>query len=189
MYTSPNCLYSRNPLTCSYLCLNACLESSTHTEFYKYSLNCCIFFITNFSKPNDLISIIVIIIIIITLVIFWILVVTTFATSLILSLAFVHSAKEMHVILLHYVLRWPMELFDITPLGRVLNRFSKDVDVVDNVLPQVIKSWIFMLFSVIIHNWQYSFTHTFYQPQNCTRLIYYRIRRQFLFYPWYHIDI
>lgn len=80
---------------------------------------------------------------------FWFLVITNFATSLILSLAFVHSAKEMHEILLHYVLRWPMELFDVTPLGRVLNRFAKDVEIVDNFLPQVIKSWIFMFFAVI----------------------------------------
>lgn len=54
----------------------------------------------------------------------------------------------MHNILLKYVLRWPMELFDTTPLGRILNRFSKDVDTVDNVLPQVIKSWMFMFFGV-----------------------------------------
>lgn len=54
----------------------------------------------------------------------------------------------MHEILLHFVLRWPMELFDITPLGRILNRFSKDVDVVDNILPQVIRSWMMMFFGV-----------------------------------------
>lgn len=56
----------------------------------------------------------------------------------------------MHLILLSYVFRWPMELFDTTPTGRVMNRFSKDVDVVDNVLPQVLRSWIFMFFGVMI---------------------------------------
>lgn len=50
--------------------------------------------------------------------------------------------------LLTNVLRWPMESFDTTPLGRVLNRFSKDIDTVDNVLPQVIKSWLMMFFAV-----------------------------------------
>lgn len=54
----------------------------------------------------------------------------------------------MQDILLTNVLRWPMELFDTTPVGRVLNRFSKDVDTVDNVLPQVIRSWIMMFFAV-----------------------------------------
>lgn len=55
----------------------------------------------------------------------------------------------MHQNLLYFVLRWPMELFDTTPLGRVLNRFSKDVDVVDNTLPQTFRSWISQFFGVI----------------------------------------
>lgn len=50
--------------------------------------------------------------------------------------------------LLSNVLRWPMELFDTTPVGRILNRFSKDVDTVDNVLPHVIRSWLMMFFAV-----------------------------------------
>lgn len=74
--------------------------------------------------------------------------ISVFATSLIIALGFIYSAKEMHDILLKYVLRWPMYLFDTTPLGRVLNRFSKDVDVVDNTLPIVIRSWMFMFFGV-----------------------------------------
>lgn len=65
-----------------------------------------------------------------------------------LSIGFLNSAKAMQYSLLKNVLHWPMELFDTTPLGRVLNRFSKDVDTVDNVLPQVIKSWIMMFFAV-----------------------------------------
>lgn len=72
------------------------------------------------------------------------------AASLILALGCLYAAKEMHLILLSFVFRWPMELFDTTPTGRVMNRFSKDVDVVDNVLPQVLRSWIFMFFGVMI---------------------------------------
>jgi len=30
-----------------------------------------------------------------------------------------------------------MELFDTTPLGRILSRYSKDVDTVDSVLPAI----------------------------------------------------
>lgn len=62
----------------------------------------------------------------------------------------VHAALEMHVSMLKNVFRWKMGRFDTTPLGRILNRFSKDVDVVDNTLPQVLRSWIMMFFGVIL---------------------------------------
>lgn len=55
----------------------------------------------------------------------------------------------MHLAMLTNVFHWKMGRFDTTPLGRILNRFSKDVDVVDNILPQVIRSWIMMFFGVI----------------------------------------
>lgn len=42
-----------------------------------------------------------------------------------------------------------MELFDITPLGRLLNRFSRDIDTADNVLPVTIRSALSQLFAVI----------------------------------------
>lgn len=71
-----------------------------------------------------------------------------FALSIILSLGFIYSARTMQEHLLSNVLRWPMQEFDTTPLGRILNRFSKDVDTIDNILPQVIKSWIMMFFAV-----------------------------------------
>lgn len=58
------------------------------------------------------------------------------------------SAREMHRILIVNVLRWPMEIFDTTPLGRILNRFSKDVDAVDNALPAIFRFGLSMFFSV-----------------------------------------
>uniref|UniRef100_A0A182PLM5 Multidrug resistance-associated protein 1 n=1 Tax=Anopheles epiroticus TaxID=199890 RepID=A0A182PLM5_9DIPT len=67
-----------------------------------------------------------------------------FACSLSFALGALAAAREMHVLLLRYVLHWPMEMFDTTPLGRVLNRFSKDVDVLDNTLPQVLRSCLMM---------------------------------------------
>ncbi|KPA84124.1 putative mitochondrial ATP-binding cassette protein subfamily C, member 1, putative (ABCC1) [Leptomonas pyrrhocoris] len=60
----------------------------------------------------------------------------------------------MHHIMLHSVSRGTMEFFDTTPLGRILNRFSRDVDVADNNLPismlQVMNCLFALLSSTII---------------------------------------
>lgn len=50
------------------------------------------------------------------------LVLLSFFTAIMLSLGFILTAKAMQDSLLSNVLRWPMELFDTTPLGRIINR-------------------------------------------------------------------
>ncbi|KAF9090938.1 hypothetical protein BGX29_011220, partial [Mortierella sp. GBA35] len=46
-------------------------------------------------------------------------------------LAAVKGAKHMHDRLLNNLLRQPMSFFDVTPVGRIINRFSTDVDAID----------------------------------------------------------
>ncbi|XP_030383704.1 multidrug resistance-associated protein 1 isoform X7 [Scaptodrosophila lebanonensis] len=72
-----------------------------------------------------------------------------FVASLTLALGCIMVATRLHETLLLNVLRWPMELFDTTPMGRVVNRFSKDVDTVDNTLPMLWRMCISQLFSVL----------------------------------------
>ncbi|CAJ0933836.1 unnamed protein product, partial [Mesorhabditis belari] len=43
---------------------------------------------------------------------------------------------KIHYPFLHAVLRSPMAFFDTTPIGRILNRFSKDLDSIDNKSPK-----------------------------------------------------
>ncbi|XP_032311198.1 multidrug resistance-associated protein 1 isoform X23 [Drosophila ananassae] len=62
-------------------------------------------------------------------------VLTNFFSSLAISLGCLECSRVLHNTLLHFNLRWPMELFDTTPLGRVVNRFSKDIDTIDIILP------------------------------------------------------
>ncbi|XP_033248598.1 multidrug resistance-associated protein 1 isoform X4 [Drosophila miranda] len=76
-------------------------------------------------------------------------VITYFFCSLTLALGCILCSKELHERLLHFVFRWPMELFDTTPLGRIVNRFSKDVDTVDNALPMLWRMVLSQAFAVL----------------------------------------
>ncbi|XP_054157358.1 ATP-binding cassette sub-family C member 3-like [Oppia nitens] len=42
-------------------------------------------------------------------------------------------SKRMHKKLLSAIIWSPMSFFDTTPLGRIINRFSKDIDTLDNI--------------------------------------------------------
>ena len=57
------------------------------------------------------------------------------------ALTTLNGSKKMHQHLLRRVLQGPMAFFDTTPLGRIVNRFAKDVDVCDNTLPQNLRQW------------------------------------------------
>ncbi|KAF9199857.1 hypothetical protein BGZ49_009975, partial [Haplosporangium sp. Z 27] len=60
--------------------------------------------------------------------------VLVFMASLMLSFTIVRTANAMHDAAFKRVLYSPLSFFDTTPLGRILNRFSRDVDTLDNVL-------------------------------------------------------
>merc|ERR1719394_2102558 len=62
--------------------------------------------------------------------------------SAILALTTLNASKQLHKKMLIRVLQSPMSFFDTTPLGRIVNRFAKDVDVCDQTLPQNIRSWL-----------------------------------------------
>ena len=49
------------------------------------------------------------------------------------------ASRRLHEALLSNVLKCPMSFFDTTPLGRIINRFSKDVDTMDAELRMFIQ--------------------------------------------------
>ncbi|EEB15150.1 multidrug resistance protein, putative [Pediculus humanus corporis] len=76
-------------------------------------------------------------------------VLTTLFASVFLQLGCLSAARILHGSTLHGVVRSPNGFFDVTPLGRVLNRFSKDVDTLDSILPMTIRGWLTCFFSVL----------------------------------------
>ena len=51
----------------------------------------------------------------------------------------VNASKRLHKSLLERLMHFPMSFFDVTPIGRIVNRFSKDIDTVDSAIPQTIR--------------------------------------------------
>lgn len=59
-----------------------------------------------------------------------------FINGFFFSIAGANAAKVLHQRALQNIFRAPSSFFDTTPLGRIINRFSKDVDATDNLLSE-----------------------------------------------------
>lgn len=59
------------------------------------------------------------------------------------------AANHLHNQMLDCILRSPMSFFDTTPIGRIINRFSKDVNIMDVNLMMNFRGWLNMLLSVV----------------------------------------
>ena len=70
-------------------------------------------------------------------------------SSFTLALGGIMASILIHRRLLKNILRLPMSFFDTTPSGRILNRFSKDIYTVDELIPRSINFFLSMFFSVI----------------------------------------
>ena len=68
--------------------------------------------------------------------------VATLFLMMIFGLTSLNASKVLHRNMLLRIMKSPMSFFDTTPLGRIVNRFAKDVDVCDNTLPQNMRSWL-----------------------------------------------
>ncbi|KAI8617195.1 P-loop containing nucleoside triphosphate hydrolase protein [Chytriomyces sp. MP71] len=59
---------------------------------------------------------------------------STFGYALFFAFSGTRASRNLHDLALERILRAPTSFYDTTPLGRILNRFSRDVDAVDNNL-------------------------------------------------------
>ena len=65
-------------------------------------------------------------------------VLTSLFSSLLLAYATVHSGRILHSSMLLNVLKSPMSFFETNPSGRIINRFSTDIFIIDEVIPMVL---------------------------------------------------
>jgi len=57
---------------------------------------------------------------------------------LLLSYVSLFSNEKLHEDMIHGLVRCPSSYFDITPSGRLINKFSNDLGILDNTLAFVI---------------------------------------------------
>ncbi|NXP73824.1 MRP3 protein, partial [Ramphastos sulfuratus] len=59
-------------------------------------------------------------------------------SSFILAMGGINAARTLHTALLENKFHTPQSFYDTTPTGRIINRFSKDIYIIDEVIPQTV---------------------------------------------------
>ncbi|RKO93599.1 P-loop containing nucleoside triphosphate hydrolase protein, partial [Blyttiomyces helicus] len=65
-----------------------------------------------------------------------------------LIFSYIKAGTAMHNNLLVSILGAPMRFFEVTPIGRILNRFSKDTDSVDNNVMYTVEMFVTQIFKI-----------------------------------------
>ncbi|KAF4093148.1 hypothetical protein AMELA_G00028850 [Ameiurus melas] len=75
--------------------------------------------------------------------------IAVFCYSISVSIGGILASRYLHETMLHNVLRSPMSFFERTPSGNLVNRFSKETDTIDSVIPSIIKMFMGSMFNVL----------------------------------------
>ncbi|XP_048588131.1 multidrug resistance-associated protein 1 [Nematostella vectensis] len=73
----------------------------------------------------------------------------TLLSSFLLAYGSIKVSTSLHERLLFNILRSPMSFFESTPVGRIVNRFSKDIFVIDDTLPRSYRTLMTCIVSVL----------------------------------------
>ncbi|CAF0948802.1 unnamed protein product, partial [Brachionus calyciflorus] len=73
----------------------------------------------------------------------------SFLSELIAVKMIMNSSRSLHQNMLKSIMHSTMQFFESTPIGRILNRFSKDLNSVEFIIPLFFKDFIFSLFDLI----------------------------------------
>ncbi|XP_072549871.1 multidrug resistance-associated protein 1 [Salminus brasiliensis] len=72
-----------------------------------------------------------------------------FCYSISVSIGGILASRYLHETMLYNVLRSPMSFFERTPSGNLVNRFAKETDTIDAVIPNIIKMFMGSLFNCL----------------------------------------
>ncbi|XP_061394479.1 multidrug resistance-associated protein 1 isoform X3 [Musca vetustissima] len=59
------------------------------------------------------------------------------------------AGRIIHKEFLISIMRLPLKFFDTTPIGRIMSRFSKDIESLDTTLPELFDAYIWCMFEVL----------------------------------------
>lgn len=71
----------------------------------------------------------------------------TLASDFIYLMMYYYASKLLHNELLNSILKSTLGFFETTPSGRIINRFSKDIDATEHGIPESFRSFCSCLFS------------------------------------------
>ncbi|CAF0855506.1 unnamed protein product, partial [Brachionus calyciflorus] len=72
-----------------------------------------------------------------------------FLSELIEVKMIMNSSRSLHQTMFKSIMHSTMQFFESTPIGRILNRFSKDLDSIEFIIPVFFKDFIYCLFDLI----------------------------------------
>ncbi|XP_044158857.1 multidrug resistance-associated protein 1-like [Bufo gargarizans] len=76
-------------------------------------------------------------------------VVCIFIASATIIVGGVSVSRQLHSQLLYSILRSPLSFFERTPSGNLTNRFAKEMDTIDNTIPQMLMMFIMMTLTIL----------------------------------------
>lgn len=76
-------------------------------------------------------------------------VVSNLMGSIAIAYGCVSASKVLHHNIVDRLLHAPMSFFDTTPLGRIMNRVSRDIDAIDFNIPLQLRMWFYQLVPLV----------------------------------------
>ncbi|TFY77333.1 hypothetical protein EWM64_g6678 [Hericium alpestre] len=74
---------------------------------------------------------------------------TAFMMGIVFALIIFSASQRLHRDAIGRVMHAPMSFFETTPVGRIMNRFSKDVDTIDNMLADAFRMFLSTLSGIV----------------------------------------